>query len=325
MTGSNINNNNKNNKNVTSKYYLTNSKALPVMVWIYGGGFQFGEASRDIYAPAYFMQRDVVQLTFVYRLGVFGEFLSLDDPDLQIPGNVGLKVQTMYRMACHIGYKATVHRYLAKQRRRRVVLKDRSLLTKEEQFINLLFAFGPAIEPYESEECVINGANPHAKNTISEFLHLMTERTFWHGIHRAIKARTAYAGETPTYYYRFDFDSKFFNHFRNLKCGRSVKGVCHADEISYLFYNINAEKLSPTTREYKCIQRMVGMWYNFALSSNPNCKEVAPTKWEPVNVGSDLRKPLKLLNINDEIPFMYVPINDKLSVWDSLYTKEYLY
>lgn len=43
------------------------------MVWIYGGGFQIGEASRDIYAPDYFMQRDVVLVTFAYRLGVFGK------------------------------------------------------------------------------------------------------------------------------------------------------------------------------------------------------------------------------------------------------------
>ncbi|XP_005175160.3 esterase B1 isoform X1 [Musca domestica] len=454
--------------NVYSKK-LTSSKPLPVMVWIYGGGFQIGEASRDIYAPDYFMQRDVVLVTFAYRLGVFG-FLSLDDPDLQIPGNAGLKDQIMalkwvkenihnfngdpnnitlfgesagggsthlmcltprtkglfhkaiaqsgtalcpwvisnptnwaYRLACQIGYKGNnndkeVYRYLAKQSPSRLVAKDTSLLTKEEQFNHLLFAFGPVIEPYDSEDCVINkpikeylssawsndipmmiGGNsfeglfhysevvkypykvndltdcvnllpddlkkshsqedlkamgqrlkelyfgdkkPHAKETLYEFLHLMTQRTFWHGIHRAIKARTTYAAPTPTYYYQFDFDSKFFNHYRNLKCGRPVKGVCHADEISYMFYNINAEKLSTATREYKCIQRMIGMWYNFALTSNPNCREISPTTWEPVSVDNDPKQPFKLLNINDDVEFIDVPMHKLLTVWDSFYTKE---
>ncbi|KAL9889116.1 esterase B1-like isoform 1-T1 [Glossina fuscipes fuscipes] len=66
----------------------------PVMVWIFGGGFQIGEATRDMYSPDYFMSRDVVLVTIAYRLGPFG-FLSLDDPAVQVPGNAGLKDQIM--------------------------------------------------------------------------------------------------------------------------------------------------------------------------------------------------------------------------------------
>lgn len=44
------------------------------MVWIYGGGYQVGEASRDLYSPDYFMQKDVIVVTFNYRLGVLGEY-----------------------------------------------------------------------------------------------------------------------------------------------------------------------------------------------------------------------------------------------------------
>lgn len=39
-----------------------------------------------MYSPDYMMQKDVVLVTFQYRIGVFG-FLSLDDPSLNIPGN----------------------------------------------------------------------------------------------------------------------------------------------------------------------------------------------------------------------------------------------
>lgn len=42
------------------------------MVWIYGGGFQIGKASRDIYGPDYLLSKDVVLVTFNYRLGPFG-------------------------------------------------------------------------------------------------------------------------------------------------------------------------------------------------------------------------------------------------------------
>jgi cholinesterase len=40
------------------------------------------------------MQKDVVLVTFNYRLGPIG-FLSLKDPNLGVPGNAGLKDQTM--------------------------------------------------------------------------------------------------------------------------------------------------------------------------------------------------------------------------------------
>lgn len=56
------------------KLKLCSEKPLPVMVWIYGGGFQIGEASREIYSPDYFMQKDVILVTLAYRLGALGKF-----------------------------------------------------------------------------------------------------------------------------------------------------------------------------------------------------------------------------------------------------------
>lgn len=73
---------------------LKPDKPLPVLVWIYGGAFQVGEASRDIYAPDYFMKKEVVLIAINYRLGSLG-FLSFDDPDTKVPGNAGLKDQVL--------------------------------------------------------------------------------------------------------------------------------------------------------------------------------------------------------------------------------------
>lgn len=44
-----------------------------------------GSGRTDVYGPDYFMEKDVVLVTFNYRLYAFG-FLSLDDPELGIPG-----------------------------------------------------------------------------------------------------------------------------------------------------------------------------------------------------------------------------------------------
>ncbi|KAI9580767.1 esterase B1-like [Glossina fuscipes] len=91
--------------NVFSKNIFTDKK-LPVLVWIYGGGFGTGGCIRDyIYGPDYFMMEDVVLVTFNYRLSVIG-FLSLSDPDVGVPGNAGLKDQVLALkwVKCNIGY-----------------------------------------------------------------------------------------------------------------------------------------------------------------------------------------------------------------------------
>ncbi|XP_059217781.1 esterase B1 [Stomoxys calcitrans] len=67
---------------------------LPVMVYIFGGGFNEGAAIRSLYGPDYFMQKDVVLVTLNYRVDSLG-FLSVKDPSLQIPGNAGLKDQIL--------------------------------------------------------------------------------------------------------------------------------------------------------------------------------------------------------------------------------------
>lgn len=63
---------------------------LPVIVYIYGGIFKFGDTQRE--GPQYFMGRDVVLVMVSFRLGALG-FLTTGDS--VIPGNMGLKDQTM--------------------------------------------------------------------------------------------------------------------------------------------------------------------------------------------------------------------------------------
>jgi len=46
---------------------LQPNKLRPVMVWLYGGGFQVGEASRDMYSPDFFMSLKVFVALKVLR------------------------------------------------------------------------------------------------------------------------------------------------------------------------------------------------------------------------------------------------------------------
>ncbi|XP_034829482.1 juvenile hormone esterase-like [Maniola hyperantus] len=70
--------------------YIAPFKALPVMVWIHGGGFASGSGNDDEQSPEYLMRKEVILVTLNYRLEVLG-FLSLDTEE--IPGNAGMKDQ----------------------------------------------------------------------------------------------------------------------------------------------------------------------------------------------------------------------------------------
>jgi para-nitrobenzyl esterase len=69
-----------------------NAVNLPVMVWIYGGGFVNGGTSPAVYDGARFARDGVILVSFNYRLGRFGFFgfpaLSSENPDGPL-GNYG--------------------------------------------------------------------------------------------------------------------------------------------------------------------------------------------------------------------------------------------
>ncbi len=56
--------------------------AKPVMVWIHGGGFQFGSSADPTYNGALLATKDVVVVSMNYRLGVFG-FFATDSLDAE--------------------------------------------------------------------------------------------------------------------------------------------------------------------------------------------------------------------------------------------------
>lgn len=69
---------------------LTTKEKLPVLIFIHYGGFFVGSGRSGLLGPEYLMDKNIILVTFNYRLGVFGFFSTLDD---YAPGNNGYKDQ----------------------------------------------------------------------------------------------------------------------------------------------------------------------------------------------------------------------------------------
>lgn len=63
---------------------------MPVLVWVYGGGFYEGNPDFDKHSPKHLLDEDLMVVSFNYRVGIFG-FLSTNDS--VSPGNLGIKDQ----------------------------------------------------------------------------------------------------------------------------------------------------------------------------------------------------------------------------------------
>ncbi|EDV93365.1 GH19268 [Drosophila grimshawi] len=156
------------------------------------------------------------------------------------------------------------------------------------------------------------------KNDVMQVLDLFSYKLFWHGIHRAVLSRLAYA-QAPTYVYRFDFDSPDYNLMRIKLCGNDIKqGVCHADELGYIFPRRRALMRPLNTAECGTIGRMVGILTTFARTGNPNCAETGDHQWMPV----DKKDPFKAMNIGREVEFQSLLEKNGLKVWNKLYDND---
>ena len=80
-------------------YYNSALQKLPVLVWIFGGGYTTGSASLELYNPKKLVQLgNVIFVSMQYRVGSHG-FLYMGK-DSGAPGNVGMLDQVITEKSC---------------------------------------------------------------------------------------------------------------------------------------------------------------------------------------------------------------------------------
>lgn len=163
-------------------------------------------------------------------------------------------------------------------------------------------------------KCAYFGEKPCSVDTMFNFLELESYREFWHPIYRTVQLRLENS-EYPTYLYRFDYDSKFCNAIRTILCGHTVRGVCHGDDMYYIFHSMLSHKAAIDSPEHKVIKDMVDIWTSFAAKSDPNCESIKHVNFKPLKIENDV----KCLNISTEREYKKLPEQEKLNLWSSFY------
>nr|XP_019531286.2 esterase B1-like isoform X2 [Aedes albopictus] len=442
-------------------------KPLPVMVYIYGGGFTEGTSGTEQYGPDFLMQKDVILVSFNYRTGALG-FLCCQSPEDGVPGNAGLKDQNLalkwvndniasfggdpeaITLFGHSAGGCSVQFHLisetSKELFKRAIIMSGSIYgswtlssqrnwvkklakavgwsgdgsekdalsylrtVEPEDIINnqgklvgpddakdcIITPFGPTIEPYSTEGCMIpkdpmemsreawgnkidimiggtseeglllmqmikhqpetlrnpqlfvENVPPHLNITPEQrmvfaakmkalyypdsepsienfegYVDMMTDRAFWHSLHRTILARANSNSFGRTFVYRFCVDSESFNHYRIMMIDPTYRGTAHADELSYLFSNFTESVPTEDSFEYRALQTMVDVFSSFATKGDPNCEYTKELLWEPVK---ETKPTFKCLNItNDGIAFVNFPDFKRIELWDSMFINDPLF
>lgn len=84
----------------------------------------------------------------------------------------------------------------------------------------------------------------------------MTDKLYLHRIYRTLSLRNE-CGSGKTYFYRLSVDSPTNNHYKLFNCGTNVKGCSHADDVSYIFKNMNSKVPQKNSMEFRTIQTLV--------------------------------------------------------------------
>lgn len=140
---------------------------------------------------------------------------------------------------------------------------------------------------------------------------------FWHGLHRLVQSRTKYS-TANTYLFRFDVDADL-NMFKATKKVQHYRGASHGDDIFYLFTTNYHAPPPLNSREFKTVERMVGIFTSFAITGNPNCVEVSNLKMSPHGE----RNLFKCVNITENgVTEIELPEINRLKIWDSIYEEQ---
>lgn len=89
----------------------------------------------------------------------------------------------------------------------------------------------------------------------------------------------------------------------------TAPGVCHGDDIGYLFKTKLSPDLKPGSLEEMSVKRFVKYWTSFAKSGNPG------PEWKAVN-----KNEINFVDIGEDITTGSNPEAERMEFWKNIYS-----
>ncbi|XP_060520064.1 esterase B1-like [Cylas formicarius] len=142
---------------------------------------------------------------------------------------------------------------------------------------------------------------------------LDTDWTFLSGTWASVKNHVQ-TSPYPVYLYKMTVVTKL-NFFKILAHLEQYPGVCHGDDIGYLFKTFTTPPIEPGSPEEVGLRRFVKLWTNFATHGNPtpDHDELGIT-WKPVMI-----RQMNVLNIGEELKIEINSESKRLALWREIY------
>nr|CAD7447818.1 unnamed protein product [Timema bartmani] len=157
------------------------------------------------------------------------------------------------------------------------------------------------------------GDQPINNNTLHSVVDMFTDNWFLSGADQAVKLQVA-VSSAPVYYYYFDYRGT--KSFSELFSGLTTDfGVCHADELQYLFPSDRVfPGLVPSEKDIEITDKMITMWTDFARTGNPTPdeKDIA-VRWQPITSSN-----LEYLHIGSDVYMDSGLLKERAEFWASL-------
>ncbi|KAJ9599104.1 hypothetical protein L9F63_010372, partial [Diploptera punctata] len=153
------------------------------------------------------------------------------------------------------------------------------------------------------------GDAPVSQETLFQYVDLSSDTWFVNGVYTAVKLHAAQS-TAPVYCYMFSFDGQL-GFLKRLVGAYRFPGVCHCDELGYLFFSPYLDiELESGCPEEKIRSQFVKMWTNFAKTGNPSLSDIT---WEPFSES----KP-RYLNIDTEPHMDNHLLKERMAFWEDL-------
>ncbi|XP_077868949.1 carboxylesterase 5A-like [Saccoglossus kowalevskii] len=265
---------------------LQPANTYPVMVWIHGGGFNFGQGM--LYESTFLAgAHGVIVVTINYRLGTFG-FLSTGDK--YSPGNFGLHDQIMslqwvQENIANFGgdpTQVTIFGESAGGISTGILAHSPKAANLFHRVISQSGVFHPGfIIPIERATEFAYNVGYTANCNTTENPDLTDHYLLIECLRDLTWEELLYAHppETNTYHYYFDYRPSFYNG------PDYIDGAAHAIEIPFTFGHVimagigSFENMSVSADEKQLSLDMSRYWTNFAKSGNPNLPVAVPVQW----------------------------------------------